>query len=74
MICEKEKERKVQKYAEINNYTIIANTLGAIEYVKYDYSEGRSAKFLKWPKGADSVTIMINKKTTKISITELTGN
>ena len=71
MICEKESETKVKKYAENNNYTILANTFGALEYVKYDYVENRIAKFLKWPKGSDSVTITANNQTTRLKLSEM---
>ena len=50
MIYEKESEVKVKRYADSNNYTILANTFGALEYVKYDYSKYRVTKFLKWSK------------------------
>ena len=71
MISEKEIENKVKKYAENNNYTILANTLGALEYVKYDYKKGRVSKFLKWYKGADNIAITENKTTKKINISEI---
>ena len=74
MICEKESELKVKKYAENNNYTILANTFGALEYVKYDYKELRVAKFLKWSKGSDSISITANNNTKKIKLSEISGN
>lgn len=71
MICERDVEIKIMEYASKNNYTILANTLGALEYVKYEYHNSRTAKFLKWPKGSDTITIKENNKLTKIKIKEL---
>ena len=71
MICEKESEVKVKKYADNNNYTILANTFGALEYVKYDFKLGRVAKFLKWPKGSDYISISENNETVKIKLSEI---
>tara|TARA_B100000902_G_C26953371_1_gene736942 strand:+ start:468 stop:689 length:222 start_codon:yes stop_codon:yes gene_type:complete len=71
MMCERESELKVKRYAENNRYTILANTFGALEYVKYDYSEMRVTKFLKWPKGSDTITVTVNNKSTKIKLSEL---
>ena len=71
MICEYEKEIKVKRYAENNNYTILANTFGKLEYVKYDYTEGKITKFLKWPKGSNTITITENKKETKVYLKDI---
>ena len=71
MISEKESETKVKKYANENNYTILANTFGTLEYVKYDYTAGRVTKFLKWPKGSDSISISVNNETTKIKLSDI---
>ena len=71
MISERDTEIKVVKYAEANQYTILANTFGSIEYVKYDFTNGRTTKFLKWHKGSDNITIRENKKELKIKISEL---
>ena len=71
MICERETEIKVMKYADKNHYTILANTFGALEYVKYEYNDVRITKFLKWPKGSDAIIIKENDKKTKIKITDL---
>jgi len=71
MICERDDEIKVMNYASKNNYTILANTLGALEYVKYDYTSSRTAKFLKWPKGSDSIIIKEDNNSIKIKIKEL---
>ena len=71
MISERETERKVQNYADRNHYTILANTFGVLEYVKYDYQKGRTAKFLKWSKGSDSIVIHENNNETRIKISQL---
>ena len=71
MMCERETELKVKKYAENHRYTILANTFGALEYVKYDYHEMRVTKFLKWPKGSDTITITVGNKSTKIKLSEI---
>ena len=71
MITERETEIKVQKYADKNRYTILANTFGAIEYVKYEYNPKMVTKFLKWPKGSDTITIRENKKIIKINLADL---
>ena len=71
MISERDTEIKVINYAEANQYTILANTFGALEYVKYDFTNGKTTKFLKWCKGSDKITIKENKKELKIKISEL---
>ena len=71
MINDKEKENKVKKYADENFYTILANTHGCLEYVKYNSSDIRLTSFLKWPKGADSITISTSNKTTKLQLSEI---
>jgi hypothetical protein len=72
MIPETEARFKVIKYAEKNNYTILANTFGALEYVKYEFKDGvNNTVFLKWPKGGNEIMISKNKKTKKINLSEL---
>ena len=71
MICERETEIKVKEYAEKNHYTILANTLGSIEYVKYCNKGIQSTSFLKWPKGSDSIIIEDSKNKVRINIKEL---
>ena len=71
MVSERETEIKVMEYASKNNYTILANTFGALEYVKYDYRDVKTTKFLKWSKGSDTITIKENNIKTKIKIVEL---
>lgn len=69
MITERDIEIKVTKYAERNHYTILANTFGALEYVKYDIENGkRITKFLKWPKGSDSLILATKENNKKIKI------
>ncbi len=71
MINDREKENKVKKYAEQNNYTILANTFGSLEYVKYHYGEMRTTAFLKWPKGSDVISVTNEGVTRKIKIDEI---
>jgi len=71
MINDREKENKVKKYADENNFTILANTFGTLEYVKYHYGKMRTTAFLKWPKGADSISVTREGITKKIKITEI---
>ena len=73
MINDRESENKVKKYAIDNHYTILANTFGSLEYVKYCYKEMKAAAFLKWSKGSDSITITKKGITKKIKILEI-GN
>ena len=40
MINERDIELKVMEYADKNNFTILANTFGTLEYVKYNYQNG----------------------------------
>jgi hypothetical protein len=47
-------ERLVRKYAKENQYTLVANTPGTLEYVKY---VNKTITIMKWPKGSGSVTI-----------------
>ena len=71
MINDREKEVKVKKYADENHYTILANTFGCLEYVKYCYGEMRTTSFLKWPKGSDNISIIKEGVTKKIRIEEI---
>jgi hypothetical protein len=71
MISDRVNEVKVKKYAEATHFTILANTFGTLEYVKYCYGEMRTTAFLKWPKGSDSVTISKDGTDKKIKIDNL---
>ena len=71
MIIDYEKEIKVKKYASENHYTILANTFGALEYVKYCYKKKTATAFLKWPKGSDTLSITKEGITKKIKLTEI---
>ena len=71
MINDRSNEVKVKKYAEANQFTILANTLGALEYVKYCYREMRTTEFLKWSKGSDSIVISKEGIDKKIKIDNL---
>ena len=68
MLNDRENEIKVKKYAEENRYTILANTFGALEYVKYCYVNNKISETLKWPKGSDTFSIT-KEGITKINIT-----
>ena len=70
MVNDRENENKVKKYAADNHYTILANTFGTLEYVKYSYSKCRTTSFLKWSKGCDTVTLTIEGVTRKINLIE----
>lgn len=74
MISDRENEIKVKRYATENHYTILANTLGALEYVKYCYVGMRTTSFLKWPKGSDAITVTKNGVTKKLKISDICGN
>jgi len=71
MRTERENENKVKKYADENNFTILANTFGSLEYVKYCYGKIRSTTFLKWSKGSDTMTITNEGKSKKINLSEV---
>ena len=71
MISDRENEVKIKQFAEKNRYTILANTLGTLEYVKYCYEVQRATNFLKWPKGSDSVIIVTDGISKKIKIKNL---
>ena len=71
MISDKEYENKVKRYAEENHYTILANTFGTLEYVKYCYGEMRSTAFLKWSKGSDTIIETKQGTTKRIKISEV---
>ena len=70
MLSDRENEIKVKKYADANHYTILANTFGTLEYVKYCYEENRTTEFLKWAKGSDKVTITRKGISKKIKISD----
>lgn len=59
MIDDYDVQRAVQRYADENRYTLIANTPGSLEFVKYEAIKkgGVSLRTLKWSKGSDTVTI-----------------
>ena len=71
MISDKENENKVKKYASDNHYTILANTFGALEYVKYSYEKQRLTEFLKWSKGSDIITVTREGITKKIKLSDV---
>lgn len=72
MICDLEDENKVKKYAKLNNYTILADRLGYIEYVKYtNCNLGSSPVFLKWPKGSHQLILTKEGIVEKISLSDI---
>jgi hypothetical protein len=71
MISEKEIENKIIRYANLNQYTILANTFGFIEYVKYSYESSKLLEHLKWYKGSNSITITKDGNSKKINIDSL---
>ena len=71
MLTERDNEIKVVKYAKQNHYTILANTFGSLEYVKYCFKDCRTTEFLKWSKGSDSITITKRGVTQKINLSEI---
>lgn len=71
MLSDKENENKVKKYAEENHFTILANTFGALEYVKYCYVKNNVSEFLKWPKGSDEISITKEGITKKIKLLKM---
>ena len=68
MINDRENEIKVKKYADANHFTILANTFGCLEYVKYCYKASKTTAFLKWPKGSNYMSIIQEGITKKISL------
>jgi hypothetical protein len=71
VITDRENEIKVKKYADANQYTILANTFGCLEYVKYCYKDSRVTEFLKWPKGSDTISITRKGITKKIKLIDV---
>ncbi len=72
MICDTEEENKVKKYAELNNYTMLADRLGYIEYVKYSsFKTGSVPVFLKWPKGSHKLIFTKEGIVEKISLSDI---
>ena len=71
MINDRKNELKVRKYADQNHYTILANTFGTLEYVRYCYDKMKSTEFLKWPKGSDEMLLTKEGVTKKIKLSEV---
>lgn len=70
MINDLQKQRIVEEYARKNFYTLLANNLGAIHYVKYE-NGSCSTIMLKWPKGHDEIIIEKNGKMERKRIEKL---
>lgn len=71
MINDRESENKIKKYASENHFTILANTFGTLEYVKYCYNDYRTKSFLKWSKGSNIFTVTSKGITKKIKIEDI---
>ena len=71
MVNDRENENKVKKYAAEHHYTILANTFGTLEYVRYSFKDRRTTSFLKWSKGCDNITVTNEGITKKIYLSEL---
>lgn len=71
MISDHDNEIKVKKYAAENNYTILADTFGKLEYVKYCYKDLKITEFLMWSKGATTISITKNGTTKKLDLREI---
>ena len=63
-------ERLVKNYARENNYTLVANTPGTLEYVKY---VGGSSKItiMKWPRGCNSIIVKSPEGESRIPVNTL---
>ena len=69
MISDYSDEQKVIKYAKNNSYTLIANTGGALEYIKITNEEKRV--YLKWAKGTHHIVLTEDSNSKKIDIIDL---
>lgn len=56
MVDDYNTERLVKNYARENNYTLVANTPGTLEFVKYDEGVSRMI-IMKWPRGCSSIIV-----------------
>ena len=50
-------EKLIKRYAEENYFTLVSNSPGSLEYVKYINNDMKKIMLLKWPKGSDTVII-----------------
>jgi len=71
MTSEKEITDKIKNYAALNQYTILSNTFGMIEYIKFCYKKNKIVSHLKWIKGSNFITITKNNISKKIDIGSL---
>ena len=71
MIDDYPKQRLVQKYADENRYTMVANAPGFVEYVKYENAKNNIIILMKWSKGSDNIIISKNNIAKKYKINNL---
>ena len=66
-------ERKIRQYAIENNFTLVANTPGTLEYVKYN-KNSTTMTIMRWPKGSKSVVINKGSGEERINLNNLLGS
>jgi hypothetical protein len=65
-------EKLIQKYAKENKFTLIANSPGTLEYVKFDKdSKKHDIIMMKWSKGTDDIIITSNGISKRLKIDTL---
>lgn len=72
MIDDYHVQKIIEDYALKNKFTLVANTLGSLQYVKYNSK--KLIITMKWSKGSDTIIFKLKDKTKKINISELKGN
>ena len=68
MVDDYQTERLIKKYAKENNYTLVANKPGALEYVKYNRSNNNSLIIMIWYKGSSDIIIGSQGKSERIKV------
>ena len=63
-------EKLIKNYAKENNYTLVSNSYGKLEYFKYNNSKG-SMDSMKWYRGAKDIIMTASGKIEKIMIDDL---
>lgn len=69
MIDDYHVQKIVAEYALNNRYTLVANTPGSLEYVKFE--TGSTMSTMKWSKGSDTIIITVNNSNEKIKIEKI---
>tara|TARA_R110001583_G_scaffold34763_2_gene116319 strand:+ start:690 stop:911 length:222 start_codon:yes stop_codon:yes gene_type:complete len=64
-------EKLIKAYAEENNFTLVANKPGALEYVKYDRNNNNELIIMKWYRGASNIMIGSRDKLERFKIESL---